>query len=94
VVAGEHAEAARVDAERFVEAVLGAEVGDRTVQLLGVPAMEPVVGAVGHVPVELGDDVLVLGHERRVVEDLCPRHRPADDRDLRCRVQLAESIRL
>ena len=29
VVAGQHAEAARVDPERLVEAVLGAEVGDR-----------------------------------------------------------------
>ena len=49
VVAGEDAEAARVDAERFVEAVLGAEVGDRAVERVGVAALEPVVGAVGHV---------------------------------------------
>ena len=49
VVAGEDAEAARVDAERFVEAVLGAEVGDRAAQRVGVAALEPVVGAVGHV---------------------------------------------
>ena len=33
VVAGEHAQAARVDAERLVQAVLGAEVGDRAVEL-------------------------------------------------------------
>ena len=33
VVAGEHAQAAGVDAERLVEAVLGAEVGDRAVEV-------------------------------------------------------------
>ena len=65
VVAGEHAEAARVDAQRLVEAVLGAEVGDRAVEGVAVPALEPVVRAVGHVAVELGEDVVVLGHEAR-----------------------------
>ena len=72
VVAGEDAQAARVDPERLVEAVLGAEVGDRARQLPGVGALEPVVGAVLHVPVELGEDVLVLGDERRVVQQRLP----------------------
>ena len=56
VVAGEDAEAARVDAERLVEAVLGAEVGDRAGQCALGLALEPVVRAVGHVAVELGEE--------------------------------------
>ncbi len=52
VVAGQHAQAAGVDAERLVEAELGAEVGDRAAQLVAVPALEPVAGAVGDVGVE------------------------------------------
>ena len=56
VVAGEHAEPARVDAEALVEAVLGAEVGDRALQRVGVPAVEPVIRAVGHVLVEVADE--------------------------------------
>ena len=63
VVAGQDAEAARVDAERLVEAVLGAEVGDRAVERVAVAALEPVAGAVGHVAVEVGQDVVVLGQE-------------------------------
>ena len=35
VIAGQHAQAARVDAQRLVEAVLGAEVGDRPLELVG-----------------------------------------------------------
>ena len=81
VVAGEHAEAARVDAERLVEAVLGAEVGDRARQRGAVLALEPVVRAVGHVPVELGQDVVVLGQEGRVVEEARPVRSAAEDRD-------------
>ena len=68
VVAGQHAEPARVDPERLVEAVFGAEVGDRPVQGLAVAAMEPVVRAVGHVLVEARQDVVVLGQELLVVE--------------------------
>ena len=68
VVAGQHAETTRVDPERFVEAVLGAEVGDRAGQPVGVAALEPVAGAVGHVRIELGQDVVVLGQELGVVE--------------------------
>ena len=64
VVAGEDAEAARIDPERLVEAVLGAEVGDRTLEDIAVPPVEPVPGAVGHVSVEVGQDVVVLGQER------------------------------
>ena len=81
VVAGEDAETAGVDAERLVEAVLRAEVGDRPAQPVGVLALEPVVGAVGHVRVELGQDVVVFGQELRVVEQPRPVDRAADDRD-------------
>ena len=81
VVAGEDAEAARVDAERLVEAVFGAEVGDRAVERVAVAALEPVVRAVGHVAVEVGQDVVVLGQELGVVEQARPVGRTADDRD-------------
>ena len=81
VVAGEHAEPARVDAEQFVEPVLGAEIGDRSGQLVGIPALEPVARAVGHVAVELGQDVVVFGEELRVIEQARPLGRAADDRD-------------
>ena len=81
VVAGEDPEAARVDPERLVEAVFGAEVGDRTLERLAVAALEPVPGAVGHVAVEVGQDVVVLGQEAWVVEQARPVGRPADDRD-------------
>ena len=82
VVAGEDAEAARVDAERLVEAVLGAEVGDRAVQLVAVVALEPVVRR--RWPCswsKSAQDVVVLGQERRVVEQARPIGRAADDRD-------------
>ena len=52
VIAGQHAETARVDAERLVEPVFGAEVGDRAAQRLAIAALEPVVGAIRHVLVE------------------------------------------
>ena len=81
VVAGEDPEAARIDPERLVEAVFGAEVGDRTLERLAVAALEPVAGAVGHVVVEVGQDVVVFGQEARVVEQARPVGRPADDRD-------------
>ncbi len=81
VVAGEDPEATRVDPERLVEAVLGAEVGDRPVEGGRVLAMEPVVRAVGHVAVEGPDDRLVLGHERRVVEDVGPADPALEERD-------------
>ena len=84
MVAGEHAQAARVDAERLVQAVLGAEVGDRAVELRAVLAVEPVAGAVLHVAVEVVEQRAVLGHQVDVVEDLRPvalelqqRHRVA-----------------
>ena len=81
VVAGEDPETTRVDAQRLVDAVLGAEVGDRPVELVGVLAAEPVVRAVGHVPVEVGQHVVVLGQELPVVEQAGPLGRAADDRD-------------
>ena len=56
VVAGEDAETARVDPERLVQPVLGAEVGDRTRQLVGVMADEPAVRAVLEVAVEVAQD--------------------------------------
>ena len=53
VVAGEHAQAARVDAERLVQAVFGTEIGDRAVERTSVLALEPMAGAVVHVAIEL-----------------------------------------
>jgi hypothetical protein len=81
MVAGEDAETARVDAERFVETVFRAEVGDRAAQPVGVLALEPVVRAVGHVRIELGEDVVVFGEELRIVEQMRPVDGAADDRD-------------
>ena len=81
VVAGEDPEPARVDPERFVEAVFGAEVGDRALQRLAVAALEPVPGAIGHVVVEVGQDVVVFGQETRVIEEARPIGRAADDGD-------------
>ena len=81
VVAGEDAEAAGVDPEALVEAVLGAEVRDRALELVAVAAGEPVVRAVRHVGVELAQDLLVVGHERRVVEELVPGDRTRQDGD-------------
>ena len=43
VIAGEHAKAARVDPEQFMEPVFGAEVGDRALQPGRVLALEPLV---------------------------------------------------
>ncbi len=81
VIAGEHAEAARVDTERLVDAVLGAEIGDRAVEPVAIPLVEPVAGPVRHVAVEVGQDILVLGHELLVVEQPRPLCRAADDRN-------------
>jgi hypothetical protein len=81
VVAREDAEAARIDAERFVDPVLGAEVGDLAVDLVAVLALEPMTRAVGHVPVEGGEDVLVFREELLVLEESAPIRRAADDRD-------------
>ncbi len=72
VVAGEHAEAAGVDAERLVEAVLGAEVGDRPRQLAGVVPVEPVVGPVRQVVLERLHHPVVLGDEGGVVQERLP----------------------
>ncbi len=58
VVAGEDAEAARVEAERLVQAVLGAEVGHRPGQGRSGTGGVPVAGAVGEVRVETGQDGL------------------------------------
>ena len=62
VVAGEHAQAARVDREALVPAVLGAEVGDQ------VALLEPVAeaGAAAEVGVERRQDSPVLVDEARV----------------------------
>ena len=81
VVAGQDAQPAGVDAQRFVKAVLGAEVGDRAVQRRLVLAMEPVVGPVGHVRVQLAHDRLVLGDEVGVLEHLCPADGPLEQWD-------------
>ncbi len=81
VIAGQDPEAARVDPQRLVDAVLGAEVGDRAGELVAVPAVEPVARAVRHVAIELGQDVVVLGQELLVVEEPGPLRGTADDRD-------------
>ena len=81
VVAGEDAKTTRIDAHRFVEAVFGAEVGDRARQRVGISALEPMVRAVGHVLVELGENVVVFRQEFGVVEQTRPLGRAADDRD-------------
>jgi len=81
VIAREDAEAAGVDAERFVEAVFGAEVGDRAGESLGVAAMEPVVGAIREVPIEVADDAVGFAHEVGVVEEASPVDHAGDDRN-------------
>ena len=81
VVAREDAQAAGVDAERLMQPVLGTEVGDRSLQVACVASMEPVVGAVGHVPVELADHPLRLDHEVGVVEECRPVDHAGEDRD-------------
>src|SRR5690242_897552 len=43
--------------------------------------LEPMAGAVRHIGVELGKDVVVLGEEFRVIEETAPVGRAADDRD-------------
>ena len=81
VVAREHPEAAGVDAQRLVEAVLGAEVGDRAIELVGVLAVEPVVRAVLEIAVEVGDHPLGLDHEVGVVEERRPVDHAGEDGD-------------
>ena len=79
MVAGEDAEAARVDPERLVEAVLGAEVGDRARRAIG-PCwrwnqwFRPLAMYAS----KSAMTVLVLDHEVRVVEE-APPSRPAPD---------------
>src|ERR1035437_6070057 len=79
VVAGEDTQAAGVDAQALVEAVLGAEVGDGAVQGGPVLAVEPVLAAPGHVAVEACQHLGVLGHEGRVVEQIRPGDRLRQD---------------
>ena len=81
VVAREDAEAARVDGQRLVQAVLGAEVRHRTVQLVAVAPSEPVAAAVAHVTVELLEHGRVRDHEVRVVEQGRPIARRRQDMD-------------
>ena len=68
VVAGQHPEATRIDAKRLMDAVFGAEIGDRAAQPLAVAPLEPVTGAVGHVAIEIRQDVVILREELLVVE--------------------------
>ena len=84
VVAGKDAEAARVDAERLVEAVLGAEVGDRAVERVGVLALEPVVGAVGHVRVEVAQDSRYSAMKFGSSSSSAQSIGPCEDRDRDC----------
>ena len=69
MVAGEHAQAARIDAERLVEAVFSTEVGDGMFELAPVLALEPVARAVFHVAVKVVEQRPVLGHEVDVIKD-------------------------
>ena len=68
MIAGQDAQSARVDPDRLVEAIFGAEVGDRSGELGAVLAPEPVTGAIGHVLVEVGQDIVIFGQELLVVE--------------------------
>ena len=72
MVAGQDAEAARVDLHRLVDAELGAEVGDRPGQGPLGAARVPGVGAVGHVPVELVEQSAGVDHEVLVRGQLGP----------------------
>ncbi len=81
VVTGQNTETAGVDAQALVEAVLGAEVAYRALHRGAVFPVEPVLAAAGHVAVELGEHLGVLGHEGRVVEQLSPGDRLRQDFD-------------
>ena len=81
VIAGQNAEAAGVDADTFVEAVLSAEVGDRALDRGAVFAVEPVLLAAGHVAIEIRQDLAAFGHECRVVEQIRPGDRLRQDLD-------------
>ena len=72
VVAGQDAEAARVDLHRLVDAVLGAEVGDRAGQRAIRARSVPGVRAVAHVAVELVEDAAGVDHEVLVGGQLRP----------------------
>jgi hypothetical protein len=81
MIAGEHSQTTGVDAERFVKAIFGAEVGDGAIQRGAVLAVEPMLCAARHVAIELGQDLTVLGHEGGVVEQLRPGDRLRQDLD-------------
>jgi hypothetical protein len=68
VIAREHAQATGVDGQGLVQPELGAEVGDRTIERLGMVAVVPVVGAVRPIGVIRSEQCPVLDHEVRVVE--------------------------
>ena len=69
VVAGQDAQAARVDRQALGQAVLGGEVGDDGPVQRPVGPLEP-AGAIGDVGVDLGDDAIVVGEEAGLVQDL------------------------
>ncbi len=71
VIAGEDAEAAGIERQAGIEAVLHAEVGDRPVELR-VALREPGLGATGHVGLEHPDDLLVEAAEVLVLEFRLP----------------------
>ena len=81
VVAGQHAQTTRIDAQGFVEAVFGTEIGDRAFQPIGVSALEPMAGAVGHVRVECVQLIVISGQEPGVIEQVRPAGGPTEDRD-------------
>ena len=81
VVACQHAQAAGVDAQRFVQPELGAEVGDRAVQRPAMVPVEPVALAVRTVCVVGGEQGPVLDHEVGVVQQGRPVPTRLEDRD-------------
>ena len=72
MVAGEDAEAAGVDRQRLVHAVLHREVGDRAAGVAGILAGEPGVAAGGEVALELADHRGVGLEEGVVLEQRIP----------------------
>ena len=83
VVAGQDAQAAGVDLHRLVDAVLGAEVGDRTRELPVRSRSVPAVAAVVEVALELVEEAAHVDGEILVGGELRPtlRPHPAQDRD-------------
>ena len=72
VVAGQDTEAAGVDPDAAVPAVLGGEIGDRATGIVRIRPREPARVDLGHVPFELVHDVVVPGQKALVEQELLP----------------------